>query len=182
MAQFAGGSPSATTSSSSSASRWTRTWVWPVLLGVVGAVGAHWLRTPVQLPGHNGFILMLALLGGRLTSGNRLGGVTAGGAGLAASLAFGHDVTGAMGLAPAGAAIDAVLAFPAPGVSRVVQSVAAGAAGNLAVLLVKLSADDLPKAAVTHGIAYVVLTYSVFGAVAGLAISLAGRPHARQRS
>jgi len=142
-------------SSSPDMPRWWQ-WALPLVLGVSAALLARLWRTPQPQPGHVGIFFMAAFVAARLATANRLVGTTASLASMATGLLIGSDPLGSVGLLLAGGIVD--LALGRSFVWRSSTGVRAGglavvgAAGNLAVLGLKLAFGDMPRAALEVGL------------------------------
>lgn len=141
----------------------------PLVLGVIAIAVVRLVRTPVELPGHQGAIWMAALVAARLASRAPVGGSIAGIGAFAASMVPVADPSQGIGILVAGVVLDAASALRGPA-GTLLWSIVAGAVGNAVVLMAKLALGDLPRAVLKQGIGFGLETYLAFGALGGFVV------------
>lgn len=163
MEPTAGERSLATTSARVSASRVAREWALPFAIGAAALLLDQAIRLPVQLPGHNGILWMGGLVAGRLLSGNGLGASTAGVGALIAAQS--SDPLAGFEIAVVGLVLDIFVALRP--IATWLWRPLLGAAGNVAVLAMKLATGSAPNAVVTRGLGFVIASYVLYGAIGG---------------
>ncbi len=175
MEQSAGERSRATTSVRDDATRVAREWALPFAIGAAALLLDQAIRLPIQLPGHNGVLWMGGLVAARLLSGTGLGASTAGVGALVAAQS--SDPLAGFEIAVVGLVMDVVVALRP--IATWLWLPLLGAAGNGAVLAMKLATGSAPNAVVTRGLGFAIASYVLYGAiggaVAGLLPALAAR-------